>query len=227
MARKTRKVNSRQDVITLENSKKYNGLHFTLGHTGKMTGFASLSTSPLCNGNCEKNRKIEGSICKECFSVATNKRYTDLSKCIASNTDILTSKIIDPALLPIINRAFFRFEAFGDLNNEIQVINYLNICKKNPHCTFTLWTKIPVIIKKAFDLGYKKPKNLIIIQSALFINTPIKKTYDWIDKTFTVWDSEKTANNAGYTINCGSKKCMGCLLCYTRNNITEIHELLK
>ena len=60
--------------------------------------------------------------------------------------------------LPIILDAFFRFNAHGELINEINLINYINIALKNPHCTFSVYGL----------------KNLISYQNILKIMTSLK-----------------------------------------------------
>ena len=221
------KIENVNTIVTLENSKEINGLHFTIKHSGKMQGMTSLSTSTLCNPNCARNSKIKGSICEKCYARKHMKYRTTLIDPLSENTKILTSSIIPFENLPIINRLYFRFEAFGDIINETQVINYFNICKKNPGVNFALWTKNPGVIDNAIYHGNKKPYNLNIIYSSLFINQleNINK-YDFIDKIFTVYDSE-TIEKENIKINCGSKSCLDCLKCYTKNNETNINERLK
>jgi hypothetical protein len=115
------------------------------------------------------------------------------------------------------------------LANDIQVINYFNICKANPYTNFALWTKNPQIVYKAILKGYEKPTNLNIIYSSLFMNQPtkietIKRKYPFIDKVFTVYD-EKIAQSV--SINCGARKCLKCRICYEKNDITEVNEIVK
>lgn len=214
--------------------KKYE-LKLTLKHNGKMRGIQSLSTSVLENKQCMKNAKIDGSICQKCFAIRQlncfKKNFPDALK---HNTQVLTSKIIPFEFLPQVNCMYFRFEAFGDLNNDIQFINYVNICNKNKHTTFALWTKNPQIIDDVFNnQGYKKPKNLIIIISSLFINRqynfevlPYSNRFWFVDKIFTVYDKKYILEN-NININCGSKSCINCLKCYTKNNEKYINEILK
>ena len=82
-------------------------------------------------------------------------------------------------------------------------------------------------------MEYKKPDNLIIIISSLFLNTqwnyetlPYSSKYWFIDKIFTVY-SKKYINDNNIQVNCGSKKCLDCKLCYTKNSIKFINEILK
>lgn len=200
-------------------------LHITINHTGKMEGMQSLSTSAICNPNCQNNRNIDGSICQHCYACAMQKRYSNLTNVLVRNGETLSTDIIPCEDLPRINAAVFRLEAFGDLINENHLINYLNICRKNPLTRFALWTKHFHVCDKVFgEMGIEKPANLKIIASSLMVNQPIKRPA-WADSTFTVFSSEKEAEKLGRKINCGKRKCMDCLRCYIENG--DVNELLK
>ena len=212
--------------ITLHNSRKHNGLHFTTKHSGKMSGMVSISTSVTTNERCKKNASIKGSICEKCFASKQMRVFPTMEKPMVENQRILTSSVLPMELLPTINNLYFRFEAFGDLNNDIQVMNYFNLCYKNPKVKFALWTKNPDYIESAIKQGYKKPENLNIVLSSLFINQERKSKYDFVDKIFTVYDPQYIEENNIY-INCGSRNCFDCGLCYEKNNVTIINEKLK
>ena len=212
--------------ITLHNSRKHNGLHFTTNHSGKMSGMVSISTSVTTNERCKKNASIEGSICEKCFASKQMRVFPTMEKPMVENQRILTSSVLPMELLPTINNLYFRFEAFGDLNNDIQVMNYFNLCYKNPKTKFALWTKNPDYIESAIKQGYEKPKNLNIVLSSLFINQERKSKYDFVDKIFTVYDPQYIEEN-NVSINCGSRNCFDCGLCYEKNNVTIINEKLK
>lgn len=194
----------------------------------KMEGFKSLSTSCAMNDNCKKNATVKGSICEKCYARTTLKMRKGLDKNLAENTEILNSRVLDFAELPSINDIRFRFESFGDLNSTTQFINYLNICKKNPYTTFSIWTKCFWIMAEVFDMGYEKPENLIIIISPLMVN----KTYEidkfpYADKIFTTYTADFAIEN-NITINCGSRHCIDCLRCYDKNNKEiYINEVVK
>ena len=211
---------------TLANAKKISGLHYTTKHTGKMAGMASISTAVTTNERCKKNAQIPGSICEKCFAAKQMKIFPSMEKPMADNQRILTSEILPKEKIPIINNIYFRFEAFGDLNNETQVINYFRICYKNPKVKFALWTKNPDFIASAINAGYEKPHNLNIVLSSLFINKERKNTFDFVDKVFTVYDPQHIEQNE-IEINCGSKNCFACGLCYEKNNVSVINEKLK
>jgi hypothetical protein len=211
---------------TLRNSKRVSGLHFTVNHSGKMEGMVSISTSVTTNERCEKNAKIKGSICEKCFAAKQMKVFPSMEKPMVENQRILTSEILPLEKLPIINNIYFRFEAFGDLNNDIQVINYFNMCYKNPRVKFALWTKNPDFIAEAIAKGYEKPENLNIVLSSLFLNKERINRYDFVDKVFTVYDKSYIKEN-NVNINCGARNCFSCGLCYEKNNVSIINEVLK
>lgn len=213
-------------TCTLSNSKKISGLHFTTKHTGKMAGMASISTAVTTNARCAKNAQIKGSICEKCFAARQMKIYPSMEKPMIENQRILTSNILPMEKLPVINNLYFRFESFGDLNNDIQAINYFRICYKNPNVKFALWTKNPDYIAAAIDRGYEKPANLNIVLSSLFINKERKHKYSFVDKVFTVYDPQHIEKH-DININCGAKNCFTCGLCYEKNGISAINEKLK
>lgn len=212
--------------VTLQNSRAISGLHFTTKHSGKMAGMVSISTSVTTNERCKKNAEIKGSICEKCFAAKQMKIYPSMENCMVENQRILTSSVLPMELLPTINNLYFRFEAFGDLNNDIQVINYFNMCYKNPRVKFALWTKNPDFIASAISQGYKKPENLNIVLSSLFINKERTNIFDFVDKVFTVYDNNFIEEN-NVEINCGARNCFDCGLCYEKNNVTIINEKLK
>lgn len=199
------------------------------GHEGKMKGIPSLSTSVLLNERCYKNAQIDGSICQFCYAHKLASYRDSLARKLERNTELLTKELINDNDVPFINAAYFRFEAFGDLNNSIQVRNYFTIARNNPHCNFALWTKNPQFIQEAMNDGAMKPDNLIVIYSSLFLNMKnrhITKKYPFIDKVFTVYDTE-TINRENIEINCGARSCATCLKCYRKNEFVEIREKLK
>ena len=211
---------------TLQNSRKISGLHFTTKHSGKMAGMVSISTSVTTNDRCKKNAEIKGSICEMCFAAKQMKVFPSMEKPMVENQRMLTGSILPLELLPTINNLYFRFEAFGDLNNAIQAINYFNICYKNPRVKFALWTKNPDYIAAAIAAGYEKPANLNIVLSSLFINQERRKTFDFVDKVFTVYDPGFIEEN-DVQINCGARNCFDCGLCYEKNGVEVINEKLK
>lgn len=220
-------------AYTIEEFEKKYGVHFTTKHSGKMSGMISISTSCLCNEHCVNRSQVKGSICEKCFSFSMHNMYGKcFCDCFAKNTEVLTSVIIPKKDMPIINAAFIRIEAFGDIGNETQVINYFTLASANKHAIFAMWTKNPIYIAMAIAHGYKKPKNMIIIYSSPMINSIINtekllKVYPFIDKVFTVYDKKFIKEN-DIKVNCGARSCLKCRRCYTRKKgVEEIREQLK
>ena len=222
-------MKERETVVSIKDCEKITGLHFTLNHQGKMKGMQSLSTSCTCNIYCKNRSKNSDTVCSHCYAQRQMKIYKNLEKCLIKNTKILTEQVIPKENLPIINALYFRFEAFGDLNNTTQVINYFNLCKKNPDVKFALWTKNLWLIESVINEGNKKPKNLQIIYSMPILNDKNDKIFEWypfVDKVFTVFDKDFIKEN-DIEINCGAKSCLSCGKCYKKNKTNFINERLK
>lgn len=216
--------------LGIDQVKKYYGLHITTKHTGKMEGMLSLSTNMLLNAFCKAHRNTPGAICQHCYANNLLTFRPSMQKPYTFNTYLLKNCILPLEILPVINANIFRFESFGDLDNVNQAINYINICKVNPNTTFALWTKNPIIMKRALKI-VDKPENLIIIYSSLYINDrtnglKMMKIYPWIDKVFTVYD-EETIESKGIEINCGPRHCLSCQRCYSKSTEKFINEKLK
>ena len=218
----------RKTFLTIDNAEELTGVHYTLKYSGKMSGMQSLSTSCLCNKNCLSRVENSNLVCSHCYAQRQMKMYKNLEKCLKKNTEILTTKLLTDEEIPLINAAFFRFESFGDLNNEVQIVNYFRICKRNKHVKFALWTKNPWIIAEAINNGESKPRNLQIVYSSPYLNKCDNKLnkYPFIDKIFTVYTKEYIeANNI--EINCGAKSCLSCHKCYIKSKVVYINERCK
>lgn len=216
-------------VTTYSPKSELSGVHYTVNHSGKMAGLQSVSTSVILNKSCARRRLVPGSICSKCFAAAMMDRYTDLDNCMQSNHAILTGSVLPLSSLPLIPSRYFRFEAFAEIANVTQVINYFNIARKNPDTLCAMWTKNPHIVAKAIEAGHEKPANLQIVLSSPLINKPIKSTkYAFIDKIFTVYDKTGAKD---VNINCGARSCLSCGRCYRPNpdgvKIQYVNELLK
>lgn len=218
----------RKPFLTIDKAEELTGVHYTLKHCGKMSGMQSLSTSCLCNKNCLNRVENSNLVCSHCYAQRQMKMYKNLEKCLKKNTEILTANLLTDEEIPLINAAFFRFESFGDLNNEVQIVNYFRICKRNKHVKFALWTKNPWIIAEAINNGESKPRNLQIVYSSPYLNKCDNKLnkYPFIDKIFTVYTKEYIkANNI--KINCGAKSCLSCHKCYIKSKEIYINEKCK
>lgn len=203
-------------------------LHITK-HKGKMTGIDSISTSCLINPYCIARREQKGTVCQKCYAKKYLLLRPSLRDKMAINSELLTFQVLKDSELPILNNLVFRLESFGDLYNDIQLINYINLCNKNPHTMFALWTKNIHICSQVFDdMKVEKPNNLVIIYSSPLLN---KKDMNfeyvtYVDHVFTVYQ-KKFAKDNDIQINCGANKCIECLKCYAKDTDFYINEILK
>ena len=204
-------------------------LHIT-NHDGKMRRLHSISTSTLMNKHCRERAKNPLSICHYCYAETLTHCRKQLEACLVENTALLTGSVLPFEDLPLINDLIFRFESFGDLMNSTQVVNYFNICRKNPATTFALWTKNPAFIDMAIKAGHAKPANIIIIYSSPIVGVPavnaqVLKRFPFIDKCFTVFTPTQSEH---VSINCGSRDCFTCRKCYNKADKSfYINEVLK
>lgn len=200
--------------------------------TGKMAGMAGIGTSVKLNPMCKLNQKCIGSVCEYCY--AENMRKSVAYK-LALNTYVLCTHEFQPAEIPFMNYAYFRYESFSDLLNEIQVKNYVNISKKNLHIRCGLWTKRPALLYAVLEKHFagNKPANLSIVYSSKYLNVidDIRNEFIlssgvyMIDHIFTVWNADK-AFERNITIQCGNSVCIECHRCYD-SDIVYINEILK
>lgn len=207
---------------------------FTTEMTGKMLGMCSLSTSPLVNPRCPDRAKDPESVCNRCFSMAAMEYQKNCAEKFGTNGNVLSNYVIPVNKWPVILKSAYpevRLEAFGDVINAIHVINYFNLCKRNPKITFTAWTKNVDFYEAAVKMGHEKPDNLILVASSPMLNTEINvENHLIIDKTFTVYTLEYIkANNIGSDfINCGARSCKKCGRCYRKaDDVENVHEILK
>tara|TARA_R100001015_G_scaffold18662_2_gene12404 strand:- start:279 stop:899 length:621 start_codon:yes stop_codon:yes gene_type:complete len=194
--------------------------------TGKLEGFKSISTNTVTNKYCIKQNKKKdpNNICTWCYSHSMLNTYRkSVATALQRNSDIIGKRILHPDGLPTILDAYFRFNSHGELINEINLINYINIAKKNSHCNFSLWTKRFDIVKKYFDAGNEKPKNFILIYSNAKINNILSKPPKYFDKTFNNVQEDLQKEKQ----NCTGQKCKDCLLCYKLDTTNTIVEKVK
>ena len=224
---------SREEICGMDGDTAKKAFEYSIANmTGKMAGMRSISTSPCENKGCMERSKNPELVCSHCFSISTQERYKNLGKKLVFNTRLLTVKVWDEEVLPIIAERFFRFESFGDVNvgqdGVNQIINIFNICEKNQNTEFSVWTKVPEMYNFVINkLNISKPKNLKIGQSSFRLNVADKPRYDFIDFVFTVYTAEYAIEN-NIEINCGNKQCLRCQNCYGKSiGNFYVNEILK
>ena len=218
----------KEEFTIFENFKL---LSVSQGLTGKMANMPAITSSMLCNENCKKLMQIQGSVCEKCYTKKYLASRPSVDTCYKENSALLSSSIIPKNQLPFINAAYCRLESFGDIINATHLQNYINLIKKNNHCTFSLFTKNYTVVFDYFKT-HRQPNNLSIVLSSLMLNTPFDVTKcQEIGlrnlKIFTVYTKPYAKEN-GVIINCGKNRCIDCLRCYTKNKKpVYVAELLK
>ena len=217
-----------------------NPIELTTNHTGKMEGIKSLSTSVLLNPNCIKNQKKIGSICNHCYAKSLAKMYSALIVKLENNTKELTTRFLMRADFEVLDKEpkeeqIFRFEAFGDLNNELQLVNYVAICSAFPKIQFALYTKMYKLVMDYFS-HHPIPNNLNLIFSSFCVNKPLKASaltknilghHPGQVKVFTVYDGDFIKKHPELNINCGARSCNKCRRCYENTPDIYVNEILK
>ena len=206
---------------------------------GKMEGVWSLSTSCTSNPLCQKYHKIKGSICEKCYAHTLMELRKGLERKGERNAEILTKeRLVLLKSTPVLpdKVKYFRFEAFGDVQNETQLMNYLMITLQNKDTRFALFTKNYKLILDFFAGDTFVPDNLTVVVSSLFLNKSIRSEVFYKTcrgfapgqlKVFTVYDYEYLKEHPKVEINCGSRSCMKCGKCYEKNKTVSIREILK
>jgi hypothetical protein len=200
-------------------------VHITNG-SGKLDSIKSINTNTVTNDFCIKMNKAKDTniICTKCYSHAMLKTFRkNCQPSFQRNSDLLSTRVLEQEELPLILDAFFRFDSHGELINVTNLINYVNIAKKNPHCSFGLWTKRKDIINRYFK-DNDCPPNLILIYSNPKISNILSKPPKHFHRTFNnVLEHEEVERQ-----NCTGQQCKNCLLCYTPNNgVDTIVEKVK
>ena len=206
--------------VSLETKRAILSDHITYDHDAKMNGVISVSTyvgmNTLCQARCNN---CDNAICKYCYATALTAQRTGLKNKLIRLHMILTNIALCADDIPVLDGTkypYFRFEAFGDLNNTIQINNYNLFAAVNTDINFTLWSKNPGIIQNAINNGMQLSNNLVIGLSSLYLNTPeLEKAqkYSFIRFLFTVYDDDCIREH-DIEINCGAKHCISCGICY-------------
>ena len=207
-------------------------------HEGKMTDIHSISTSVKLNEGCKKRAAIKGSICEHCYAESLCDLRPSLDKALIRNTGILTIRKLEEDEIPkFIDEPLGRFESFGDLNNELQLENYMTIVKANPETKFALYTKCYDLVDNYFARN-PVPDNFVLVISSLMMNVQLNPERTMPEsyaifkpgqlKVFTVYSGDYLKVHPEIEINCGSKSCFGCRRCYNwTNGTTYVGEILK
>jgi hypothetical protein len=192
--------------------------------TGKMQNIPAINTNTLTNPFCIRTSKSDSpdSICGKCYSVKMLSTYR--ANCVPPferNSLLLSDALIPDDELPVINAHSFRFHGHGELINSTHYLNFVRIARKNPGCTFALWTKRRDIIRAGdarIDGCYypRRPDNLVLVYSNPRIDKVMHKPPVGFDKVFNNTSSLTESDN------CSGRKCIECLQCYRHDSGVDV-----
>lgn len=181
-------------------------------HSGKMDGIRSISTNPLTNGFCVCSHSTtnERMICKHCYAHTYAKMRSALREHIQKNSELLSSAVLVPSMLPTYDDMFMRFNSFGEIINTNHLINIFSICNKNPQTTHVIYTKRMNLIEMFHCFI---PKNLIVVESNPIINNIHCVPESWAANYVFNVVTNGYANENHIPITC-IKQCNNCRKCY-------------
>jgi hypothetical protein len=194
-----------------------NSIHITQGN-GKMTGIQSINTPTTGNTFCQAMQKTN-TICKSCYAQRYEKMRPSLVNATTRNL-FLAERYLELGEIPRFSEEIVRYHSYGELINQIHFTNFMYIAAANPHTIFTLWTKRYDIVHRALK-GRSKPDNLILIYSSPIVGK-VSALPKHFNKVFTTFAKGSDMTD----INCHGA-CNSCRLCYSHNDTTHIHEIIK
>ena len=195
-------------------------LHITKGSV-KMAGVFSINTPSSENPFCFQMSKTDA-ICKSCYAMRYEAFRPNLKPAFKRNMVLLRSKKYKPEKFASFR--FMRLHSYGELFGYVHFTNFVKLALHNPKTNFTLWTKRKNVIQSYLVKGGIIPSNLFLVYSNPIIDKEVKRVPKGFTKVFNVFTKKGSEN---VTINCGSKKCLDCKLCYTSNDIKVINEHKK
>ena len=188
---------------------------------GKLQGIKAIGTNTLNNTFCYKMNNVQDDkiICTKCYSWAMLQGFRkNVAEALQRNTEALSKTVLSYKDLPVIKDDVFRFQHHGELINMKHLKNLVNIARKNPDCTFALWTKRKDMVAKYVTtftfFTNPLPSNLILVYSNPRIDKVITKPPKHFHKVF----NNVSPDNLTSQQNCTGQKCRDCMLCYSKNS---------
>jgi len=185
--------------------------------SGKLKGIPAINTNTLTNPFCIRQHQKTGTICPECYSFTMLEGYRKNCTPAFERNSALLSEHIPWDELPVLNFAYVRYSAHGEIINYQHYLNLVRIALKNPQTTFVLWTKRASIVRQYQARPiHGMPRNLILI----FSNPRIDRVIDVPRGFHKVFNNVAKGSTAPQ--NCTGKKCMDCLACYRKDSGTDV-----
>ena len=196
--------------------------------SAKMDGIPAISTNSKLNTLCNKLCMNVNNVCNKCYARKGINKYHALERKLTFNHIILTHCKLCADDIPVdwiyrqSKHGLGRFQSHGELNNEIELNNYMTIAEAVSGIHWSLYTKNIVLLKK-YREKHVTPNNVSFGYSIAKVN-PSEKYINYcvnyygynlhvIDFVFAVYTG-KYAKENNIVINCGAKHCGTCSKCY-------------
>ena len=96
-------------------------LSVSQGLTGKMTGMPAITSSMLCNENCQKLMQIKGSVCEKCYTKKYLSARPSVNTCYKENVYHIWNTIeeMERALCKTLDVDEDDFDEFNEIHIEV------------------------------------------------------------------------------------------------------------
>lgn len=174
--------------------------------TGDLVPSVSLIPGYSCH-NCSKCAPL-------CYDMRTDCMYPTVQRTRAINQAIAEG---DPERYFreisefCKDQEFFRWHVGGDILSWYYLLGIVTVAKKNPQCSFLIFTKMYGLVNDYVAEGHKIPDNLKIVFSA-WVGMAMDNPYNFPTSNPLFFDGSATAHD-------GAKYCSGnCSECAVKKN---------
>ena len=160
----------------------------SFSNTSKMPGFSIGISAELC-GVGSKLRKIEGSVCADCYALKGMYRMPSVKKAHAKREAGITNPKWVEAFVVMLNNhtsfavPYFRWHDAGDIRSIEHFAKICEICVMSPHIRHWIPTRENKIINEYVRLGGVIPDNLCVRLSAPMVDQKPVHTNDYNTST--------------------------------------------
>lgn len=185
-----------------------------LSNPGKMPGLGWSIPARQCKTG-GKLKKIEGSVCSECYALKGRNRFPNVQNAQKRRLERYYStgkRWVDYMSVALENEKYFRWFDAGDLQTDKMLERIISVCKKTPWCKHYLPTREYLIVKRVLS-RLTCPENLQIRLSSHMIDgkAPDKLAHRLgIGTARVVSDRDKDSCPAGLQGN----SCQDCRACW-------------
>ena len=194
--------------------------------SGKLEGIAAISGSALDCEFCtdQVSRPPQDghpSICRSCYARAALEGFRrSMRPALVTNTRLLEEDLLQGELPYVTDVRALRFNSHGELTGPRMMNNFVRIAELNKHLPSALWTKRLNVVdmwredyRKEYLGGEEYPDlRMCLIASSPYVGLRMEAPPEWVDRVYTVYESESEIPSDAYVCR---GHCAECMLCYT------------